>query len=121
MIRAIEDGLYQPSMKERMAALEAEKAQLVAELAVRPDAHADRPAPQPAGCSTGRKVEELEAAAGRPGARARRPWTAIRAMITPDRADAAAEQGGMDAVLEGDLAPDPDDLRRAPNAGTPAG
>ena len=38
MIRAIEDGLYQPSMKERMAAaLEAEKAQLSAELAAKLD------------------------------------------------------------------------------------
>ena len=37
MIRAIEDGLYQPSMKERMTALEAEKAQLVTDLAVKPD------------------------------------------------------------------------------------
>jgi site-specific DNA recombinase len=37
MIRAIEDGLYQPAMKERMIALEAEKAQLTAELTARPE------------------------------------------------------------------------------------
>ena len=32
MLRAIEDGLYQPSMKQRMAALEADKAALLAEI-----------------------------------------------------------------------------------------
>jgi hypothetical protein len=36
MIRAIEDGLYQPSMKARMAELEAEKAILEARLAAAP-------------------------------------------------------------------------------------
>jgi hypothetical protein len=38
MIRAIEDGLYQPSMKARMAELEAEKAALEERLAAAPDA-----------------------------------------------------------------------------------
>ncbi|HSI99823.1 MAG TPA: DNA resolvase [Patescibacteria group bacterium] len=37
MIRAIEDGMYQPSMKERMAELEAEKAMLQERLAAAPD------------------------------------------------------------------------------------
>jgi hypothetical protein len=35
LVRAIKDGLYQPVMKERMATLEAEKAQLQAELSAR--------------------------------------------------------------------------------------
>ncbi|WP_349370914.1 hypothetical protein [Salinarimonas sp.] len=36
MLRAIEDGLYQPSMKTRLAELEAEKARLKTQLAARP-------------------------------------------------------------------------------------
>jgi hypothetical protein len=60
MIRAIEDGLYQPAMKERMIALETEKAQLEAELAAKPDTvpvalHPDLPQ------IYRKKVAELEA------------------------------------------------------------
>ena len=101
MIRAIEDGLYQPAMKERMTVLEAEKAQLVTELAVRPDAtpialHPNLP------LLYRKKVEELEAVLADPGLGSE-AMDAIRSMIsrivlTP------AEQGGMEAVLEGDLA-----------------
>ena len=73
MIRAIEDGLYQPSMKDRMAALEAEKAQLTAELATRPDTtpvalHPNLPV------LYRRKVEELERLLGRRRSWALRPW-----------------------------------------------
>jgi DNA invertase Pin-like site-specific DNA recombinase len=101
MIRAIEEGLYQPSMKARMTALEAEKAQLQAELASTPDAapvalHPNLPA------IYRRKVEELEAVLADPelGPEA---MAAIRSMIgrivlTP------GENGGVEAVLEGDLA-----------------
>ena len=80
MIRAIEDGLYQPSMKERMTALEAEKAQLVTDLAVKPD-------PTPIALHPNlpllyrKKVEELEAVLADPelGPEA---MDAIRSMIT---------------------------------------
>ena len=97
----MEDGLYQPSMKERLGALEAEKARSVAELAAKTDAppvalHPNLPA------LYRKKVEELEAvlADAELGAEA---MEAIRAMITrivltPGAAD------GMEAVLEGDLA-----------------
>ena len=92
MIRAIEDGLYQPSMKERMAALEAEKARLVTELAAKPDAtpialHPNLPV------LYRKKVEELEAVLADPelGPEA---MEAIRVDDHPDRADAAAERAG---------------------------
>ena len=101
MIRAIEDGLYQPSMKDRMAALEAEKAQLVAELAARPDTtpvalHPNLPV------MYRRKVEELERllADAELGVEA---MEAIRSTITRIVLTPRAE-GGMDALLEGDLA-----------------
>ncbi len=101
MIRAIEDGLYQPSMKDRMTALEAEKAQLRAELAARPDTapvalHPNLPA------LYRRKVEELEllladAELGVEAMEAIRS-TISRIVLTPRPA------GGMDAMPEGDLA-----------------
>ena len=101
MIRAIEDGLYQPAMKERMAALEAEKRRLVTELALKPDAapialHPHLP------LLYRRKVEELEAVLVDPelGPEA---MGAIRAMITRIMLTPGTE-GGMEAVLEGDLA-----------------
>ena len=47
MIRAIEDGLYQPSMKARMAELEAEKAALEERLAAAPEPPKVAAAPQP--------------------------------------------------------------------------
>ena len=100
-IRAIEDGLYQPIMRERMVALEAEKARLVAELAAKPDAapvalHPNLPV------LYRKKVEELEAVLADPelGAEA---MEAIRAMITRIVLTPGAD-GGMEAVLEGDLA-----------------
>ena len=79
MIRAIEDGLYQPAMKEQMTVLEAEKAQLVTELAVRPDAtpialHPNLP------LLYRKKVEELEAVLADPGL-GPEAMDAIRAMI----------------------------------------
>ena len=101
IIRAVEDGLYQPSMKERMGALEAEKARLVAELAAKADTppvalHPNLPA------LYRKKVEELEAvlADAELGAEA---MEAIRSMITRIVLT-PGEAGGMEAVLEGDLA-----------------
>ena len=101
IIRAVEDGLYQPSMKERMGALEAEKARLVAKLAAKADTppvalHPNLPA------LYRKKVEELEAvlADTELGAEA---MEAIRSMITRIVLT-PSEAGGMEAVLEGDLA-----------------
>ena len=103
MIRAIEDGLYQPSMKERMATLEAEKARLVAELAAKPDAARRSPCTPTCRCSTGARSRSWRRLLADPelGAEA---MEAIRAMITPDRADAAARRAGWTRCCEGDLA-----------------
>ena len=101
MIRAIEDGLYQPSMKDRMATLEAEKAQLRTAMAAKPAAtpvalHPNLPV------MYRRKVEELErpltdAELGVEAMAAIRS-TNTRIVLTP------RAEGGMEAVLEGDLA-----------------
>ena len=55
MIRAIEDGLYQPSMKARMAELEAEKAVLEERLEAAPEPPKIRLHPNLAGACTGRR------------------------------------------------------------------
>ena len=88
-------------MKERLGALEAEKARLVAELAAKADIppvalHPNLPA------LYRKKVEELEAvlADAELGAEA---MEAIRSMITRIVLT-PGEAGGMEAVLEGDLA-----------------
>ena len=101
IIRAVEDGLYQPVMKERMAALEGERLRLVADIAAKPDTtpvelHPNLP------LLYRKKVEELEAvlADAELGAEA---MGAIRAMITRIVLP-PGEAGGMEAVLEGDLA-----------------
>jgi site-specific DNA recombinase len=101
MIRAIEDGLYEPSMKVRMAQLEAEKAQVLAELAT-------MSAPAPVALHPNlpvlyrRKVEELERLLADPelGAEA---MAAIRGLIARIVLRPRAG-GGVEAVLEGDLA-----------------
>jgi hypothetical protein len=100
LIRAIEDGLYQPSMKERMAELEAEKAAVMERLA----------APEPSSIRFHRnlaqeyrnKVTSLEEVLANP---ATHPNTvaSIRSQIeritlTPN------EQGTLDVQLYGDLA-----------------
>ena len=101
MIRVIEDGLHQPAMKEQMIALETEEAQITAEVATKPSVrpvvlHPNLPEVYR------KKVEELEAVLADPelGPEA---MAAIRSMIgrivlTP------GEGGGVEAVLEGDLA-----------------
>jgi site-specific DNA recombinase len=101
MIRAIEDGLYEPSMKARMAQLEAEKAQVTAELAT-------MSAPAPVALHPNlpvlyrRKVEELERLLADPelGPEA---MAAIRGLIARIVLRPRAG-GGVEAILEGDLA-----------------
>ena len=108
IIRAIEDGLYQPSMKARLAELEAEKAQGRgrARRPARRDAGGAAPKPAAAVPPEGRGAR---AAAGRPGAGAE-AMAAIRALIsrivlTP------AREGGVSADLRGRFGADPADLR----------
>jgi site-specific DNA recombinase len=65
MIRAIEDGLYQPSMKARMTELEAEKTALEARLAAAPELPKVRLHPNLAGMYR-QKVAALEQALADP-------------------------------------------------------
>ena len=91
MIRVIEDGLHQPAMKEQMIALETEEAQITAEVATKPSVRPFVLHPN---------LPEAVLADPELGPEA---MAAIRSMIgrivlTPD------EGGGVEAVLEGDLA-----------------
>jgi site-specific DNA recombinase len=100
MIRAIEDGLYQPSMKERMAELEAEKAAFMERLA----------SPEPASIrfhpnlaqQYRNKISNLEQVLANP---ATHPNTvaSIRGQIERIKLTPNAE-GGLDIHLYGDLA-----------------
>ena len=117
MIRAIEDGLYQPSMKERMAELEAEKARLVTELAV-------SRTPTPIACT-----RTCRSSTGARWRSWRRCWPtrssaeamdAIRALITRIVLTPRAEGGdGRDAARRS--GPDPGDLRRRRTRRRPPG
>jgi site-specific DNA recombinase len=101
MIRAIEDGLYQPSMKARMAELEAEKAELEHRLAAAPALPKVRLHPNLAGMYR-QKVAALEQALADPEIKAE-AMEIVRSQIeritlTPD------EDGGLAVELYGDLA-----------------
>ena len=101
MIRAIEDGMYQPSMKQRMAELEAEKAVLQERLAAAPEPPKIRLHPNLPGLYR-EKVAELEQALADPAIKAEAAEI-IRSQIeritlTPN------DQGGLEVELYGDLA-----------------
>ena len=100
MIRAIEDGLYQPSMKARMAELEAEKVALEERLASAPEPPKIRLHPNLAGLYR-EKVAALEQALADPAIKAEAAEV-IRSQIeritlTPN------EEGTLDIQLHGDL------------------
>jgi site-specific DNA recombinase len=101
MIRAIEDGLYQPSMKGRMAELEAEKAVLEARLATAPALPKVRLHPNLAGMYR-QKVAALEQALADPEIKAEAAEIVRsqieRITLTPNAED------GLDVHLYGDLA-----------------
>jgi site-specific DNA recombinase len=101
MIRAIEDGMYQPSMKARMAELEAEKAMLEERLAAAPEPPKIRLHPNLAGLYR-EKVAALEQALADPAIKAEAAEV-IRSQIeritlTPK------EEGTLEVQLYGDLA-----------------
>ena len=99
-ITAIEDGLYQPSMKVRMKALEARKAELVALLA---DTPADVPDVHPGVSALYRqKVERLSEALNRPEDRAE-AVEALRALVERITLAPGPKRGEIDATLHGDL------------------
>jgi len=100
IMKAIEDGLYQPTMKARMEDLERQRAQLqaglveiaVPTLAIRPDM-AD---------TYRRRVEELVIEFTDP-ASTMRAYGIIRAMITEVVIRPGARRGKVDALLRGEL------------------
>jgi site-specific DNA recombinase len=102
IVKAVEDGMYNPSMKARMTALEAERAALVAEqeASVAPPSitlHPNLPE------LYRRKVAELERLLGDP-ALGDEAMTLIRSMIEKVVLIPCADAKGIDAVLHGDLA-----------------
>jgi hypothetical protein len=101
MIRAIEDGLYQPSMKARMAELEAEKAALEERLARAPELPNVRLHPNLAGLYR-KKVAVLEQALADPEIKTEAAEVVRsqieRITLTPNT------DGGLDIQLHGDLA-----------------
>ena len=101
ILRAIEDGLYQPSMKVRLAELEAEKASLVTQQARREVVPNVSVHPNLAAVYR-KKVEELESLLENADHKDE-AMELIRSLIdkivlTP------REEGGLDALLHGDLA-----------------
>jgi DNA invertase Pin-like site-specific DNA recombinase len=100
IVHAIEDGMYTPSMKEAMHALEARKAELEALLADRPDAPALRLHPKLAELYAG-KVARLEEALDDP-VDGRQAAEIIRGMI--DRIVLTPGDDGLAAELYGDIA-----------------
>ena len=101
MIRAIEDGLYQPSMKARMAELEAEHVELEERLSAAPELPKVRLHPNLAGMYR-QKVAALEQALANPEIKAEAAEIVRsqieRITLTPNAED------GLDVHLYGDLA-----------------
>ena len=101
MIRAIEDGLYQPSMKARMAELEAEKAALEERLAAAPELPKVRLHPNLAGMYR-QKVAALAEALADPAIKAE-AMEVVRSQI--ERITLTPGEGGeLELALQGDLA-----------------
>jgi hypothetical protein len=101
MIRAIEDGMYQPSMKARMAELEAEKAALEERLAAAPEPPKLRLHPNLAGLYR-EKVAVLEQALADPSIKTE-SMEVVRSQIERITLTPNAE-GDLDIHLYGDLA-----------------
>jgi site-specific DNA recombinase len=101
MIKAIEDGLYQPTMKDRMTELEAEKARLLVEQKDTPTLPAISVHPNLAELYR-KRVQDLENLLVDPDARDE-AMELIRSMIEKIVLTPKSE-GGMAAELHGDLA-----------------
>jgi site-specific DNA recombinase len=102
VMRAIEDGMYTPAMKTRMAELEAKRTHLEACLA-------DMPAPEPVRLHPKlpeiyrRLVEELHHALNDPLIRDEAAET-LRGLITKIVLTPRTSREGVDAILHGDVA-----------------
>ncbi|MCZ8102043.1 MAG: hypothetical protein O9972_29620 [Burkholderiales bacterium] len=102
LMKAIEDGLYEPSMKERMKALQAEREALAAEPEVSSTPDLDVLLHPRLPELYRRKVAELERVLEGPD-RAE-AMELIRSMIERVEITPRADGNGVDAVLHGDLA-----------------
>ncbi len=101
IIEAIADGMYHPSMKEKMTGLEARKDELIALLA---DAPADTPDIQPSASAIyAKKVAKLTEALNRPHDRLEAA-EALRELIEKIVLTPGPERGEIFAKLHGDLA-----------------
>jgi hypothetical protein len=101
IMRAIEDGLYQPSMKVRLAELEAEKAALITQQA-RTETPPNISVHPSLAAVYRKKVEELEQLLEDAEHRDQ-AMELIRSLI--DKIDQTPKEGGgVDALLHGDLA-----------------
>ncbi|OWQ92411.1 recombinase family protein [Sphingopyxis witflariensis] len=100
MMAAIEDGLYQPVMKARMAELECEKAEIAARLA---EAHADVPDVHPGIAEIyKRKVAALTETLGEPETRLDAS-SDIRSLVGKIILHPGAKRGEVHATLHGSL------------------
>jgi site-specific DNA recombinase len=102
IMRAIEDGSYQPAMKTRLTELEAEKVSLMARQGPAPVVHKVSVHPNLAAVYR-RKVEELESLLTDTDYRDEAIET-IRSMIENITLTPRANGAGLDALLRGDLA-----------------
>ncbi|MFC4171422.1 recombinase family protein [Microvirga sp. GCM10011540] len=101
IMRAIEDGLYQPSMKARLEELETEKAALISSRDTGPTIPNILVHPNLAAVYR-RKVDELESLL-EDAAHKDKAMELIRSLIEKIELS-PREEGGLDAVLHGDLA-----------------
>ena len=102
MMRAIEDGLYEPQMKGRLAELKVEKAALAAEPAEAANAALDVLLHPSLPALYRRKVEELERVLE--GADRAEAMELIRSMIDRVELRPRTNGKGLDAMLHGELA-----------------
>ncbi|CAN7504757.1 recombinase family protein [Brucella pseudogrignonensis] len=100
IVEAIADGMYHPSMKEKMDALEARRAELTTLLAEAPE---DTPDILPSAAAIyARKVARLTAALNRPEER-QQAADALRMLIEKIVLTPGPERGELYATLHGDL------------------
>ena len=102
ILKAIEDGFYQPAMKERMAAIDAERAALTAQADAPEDVDLGILLHPRLGELYRRRVERLEQVLEGPDRHA--ALELIRSMITRVDLKPRAVGAGLEAILVGDLA-----------------
>ena len=108
ILKAIEDGMYHPTLKEKMAQLEAERAALVTDTSPGPaavDVLIDPNLPE----LYRRKVSELERLLDTGEERAE-AMKLIRSMIERVVLTPLVQEHGLDATLYGELGGDPRDV-----------